>query len=51
MFRSVARAQLRTISSTHARRNFVSTVLLSKSYEDKTLAELKELARTKGLPV
>lgn len=51
MLRILARSQLRTLSSTKSTRNFVSTVLLSKTYENKSLAELRELARSKGLPM
>jgi len=51
MLRTLARSQLRTVSSTKCTRNFVSTVLLSKTYENKSVAELRELARSKGLPI
>ncbi|EJD02320.1 uncharacterized protein FOMMEDRAFT_141404 [Fomitiporia mediterranea MF3/22] len=33
----------------HARRSFVSSVLLSKTYEDKTVAELRSELRARGL--
>ena len=33
------------------RRTLASTVLLSKSYEDRTVVELRDEARKRGLPV
>lgn len=55
MFASTSRASLRTIIKqqrpTQRQRNFVSTVLLSKTYEDKTVTELRNELRKRGLAV
>ncbi|KLO13545.1 hypothetical protein SCHPADRAFT_921024 [Schizopora paradoxa] len=52
MLRSVVQRQLSrqgSLSRCTPRRSFVSTVLLSKSYEEKTVAELRTEAKKRGL--
>lgn len=51
MFRTTARAALQPLRSqqTQVHRSFVSTVLLSKTYDDKTVAELRTELRARGL--
>ncbi|KAI0928464.1 hypothetical protein AcW1_005702 [Taiwanofungus camphoratus] len=49
MLRSALRAQLRPSSSTYSR-TFVSTVLLTKAWENETVNDLRREARRRGLP-
>ena len=52
LLRSLVRAQPRSLARCQPqRRHLVSTVLLSKSYEEKTKAELRDEARKRGLSV
>ncbi|KAL5532731.1 hypothetical protein ACEPAF_4505 [Sanghuangporus sanghuang] len=52
MFRVSARTSLLPLRAARlSQRSFVSTVLLSKTYEDKTVAELRTELRARGLSV
>ncbi|KAH9946081.1 uncharacterized protein BXZ73DRAFT_95586 [Epithele typhae] len=48
MHRAALRVPLRNAASSH-RRGFVSTVLLTKAWENETVAELKKEAKNRGL--
>lgn len=51
MFSTIVRTALVPLRAQHhASRSFVSTVLLSKTYDDKTVAELRAELRSRGLP-
>lgn len=50
MLRSVLVAQLRPAVAPRSTRSFVSTVLLTKAWENETVNELRKEARKRGLP-
>ncbi|KAH9856927.1 hypothetical protein C2E23DRAFT_865577 [Lenzites betulinus] len=50
MLRSALAAQLRPAVAPHTTRSFVSTVLLTKAWENETVNELRKEARKRGLP-
>ncbi|EIW51719.1 uncharacterized protein TRAVEDRAFT_136599 [Trametes versicolor FP-101664 SS1] len=50
MLRSALVAQLRPAVSPRSTRSFVSTVLLTKAWENETVNELRKEARKRGLP-
>lgn len=50
MLRSALVAQLRPAVAPRSTRSFVSTVLLTKAWENETVNELRKEARKRGLP-